>query len=108
MNAASKEPISVGVLFSETGVTSVIENSERMGTILAAEEINAAGGIDGRELRLIFRDPESRPVCYQALAEKLILEDGVRIILGCYMSSTRKAVIPVVEKWHALLMYPTL
>ena len=32
----------------------------------------------------------------------------MRIILGCYMSSTRKAVIPVVEKWHALLMYPTL
>jgi branched-chain amino acid transport system substrate-binding protein len=108
MNAASKEPIRIGVLFSETGVTSVIENSERMGTILAVEEINAAGGIDGREMRLIFRDPESRPGCYQALAEKLILEDGVRIILGCYMSSTRKAVIPVVEKWHALLMYPTL
>ena len=38
MNAASKEPISVGVLLSETGVTSVIENSERMGTILAVSK----------------------------------------------------------------------
>jgi len=61
MKPRSKEPIRVGVLFSETGVTSVIENSERMGTILAAEEINQAGGINGRELQLVCYDPESRP-----------------------------------------------
>jgi branched-chain amino acid transport system substrate-binding protein len=108
MKPRSKEPIRVGVLFSQTGVTSVIENSERLGTILAAEEINQAGGINGRELQLLLYDPESRPVRYQALAEKLMLEDGVRIILGCYMSSTRKAVIPVVERSNALLLYPTL
>ena len=108
MKPRSKEPIRVGVLFSETGVTSVIENSERMGTVLAAEEINQAGGINGRELQLVWYDPESRPARFQALAEKLILEDGVRIILGCYMSSTRKAVIPVVERANGLLLYPTL
>jgi len=108
MKPRSKEPIRVGVLFSETGVTSVIENSERMGTILAAEEINQAGGINGRELQLVCYDPESRPARFQSLAEKLILEDGVRIILGCYMSSTRKAVIPVVERANGLLLYPTL
>ncbi len=38
----------------------------------------------------------------------MILEDRVRIIVGCYMSSSRKAVIPVVERWNALLLYPTL
>lgn len=108
MKPRSKDPIRVGVLFSETGVTSVIENSERMGTILAAEEINEGGGINGRELQLAWYDPESRPARFQALAEKLILEDGVRIILGCYMSSTRKAVIPVVERANGLLLYPTL
>jgi branched-chain amino acid transport system substrate-binding protein len=108
MKPRSKEPIRIGVLFSQTGVTSVIENSERLATILAAEEINQAGGINGRELQLLCYDPESRPVRYQALAEKLMLEDGVRIILGCYMSSTRKAVIPVVERSNALLLYPTL
>ena len=108
MKPRSKEPIRVGVLFSQTGVTSVIENSERLATILAAEEINQAGGINGRELQLLCYDPESRPVRYQALAEKLMLEDGVRIILGCYMSSTRKAVIPAVERSNALLLYPTL
>ena len=108
MKSRSKEPIRVGMLFSDTGVTSVIEGSERRATKLAAEEINQAGGINGRELQLVSYDPESRPARFQALAEKLILEDGVHLILGCYMSSTRKAVVPVVEKFNALLLYPTL
>jgi branched-chain amino acid transport system substrate-binding protein len=108
MKAKSTEPIRVGVLFSETGVTSVIEDSERMGTLLAIQEINDAGGINGRELQAVSYDPKSRPAHFAALAEKLILEERVHVILGCYMSSTRKAVIPVVERWNALLMYPTL
>jgi len=102
------DPIRIGVLFSETGVTSVIERSQRLGTWFAVEEINAAGGIHGREVELVAYDPESRPSRFQALAKKLISEDGVRVILGCYMSSTRKALIPVVEKSNSLLMYPTL
>jgi len=64
--------------------------------------------VNGRPIQLVSYDPESRPARYQQIAERMILEDGVRVILGCYMSSTRKAVIPVVEKWNALLMYPTL
>ena len=83
MKTRSREPIRVGVLFSETGVTSVVENSERMGTLLAVQEINEAGGINGRELQIVSYDPESRPARFAALAEKLILEDRVHIILGC-------------------------
>jgi branched-chain amino acid transport system substrate-binding protein len=108
MKAKSTEPIRVGVLFSETGVTSVIEESQRMGTLLAIQEVNDSGGINGRELQAVSYDPKSRPARFAALAEKLILEERVHVILGCYMSSTRKAVIPVVERWNALLMYPTL
>ncbi|MEO8159034.1 MAG: transporter substrate-binding domain-containing protein [Betaproteobacteria bacterium] len=108
MNSRTNQPIRVGVLFSETGVTSVIERSERLGTMLAVEEINEAGGINGREFQLISYDPESRPSTYAALAKHLLLEDRVEVILGCYMSSTRKAVIPVVERWGGLLLYPTL
>jgi len=108
MKSRSQQPIRVGVLFSETGVTSVIESSQRQATVLATEEINQAGGVDGRPIELIAYDPQSRPSLYHALAEKMILEDRVRIIVGCYMSSSRKAVIPMVERWNALLLYPTL
>ena len=47
-----------------------------MGTLLAVQEINEAGGINGRELQIVSYDPESRPARFAALAEKLILEDG--------------------------------
>ena len=105
---ANKDPIRVGVLFSETGVTSTIGRSQRRGTLLAIEEINEAGGIDGRELVPLLYDAQSSPPVYARLAEQLIVEDKINIILGCYMSSSRKAVLPIVEKWNKLLLYPTL
>lgn len=108
MKTQSTAPFRVGMLFSETGVTSIIETSQRRGTLLAVEEINAAGGIDGRELQVVAHDPASRPADYRLLAERLIAEQDVRVILGGYMSSTRKAMMPVLERWNALLLYPTL
>ena len=79
-----------------------------MGTYFAIREINDAGGIDGRELVPIHYDPASVPNNYRTLATRLVRDDNVNVIFGCYMSSQRKAVVPVVEKWHRLLMYPTI
>ena len=108
MKSKSPEAFKVGVLFSKTGVTNAIETSQLMGTLFALDQINESGGINGVPLQPVYYDPQSVPAQYQTLAHKLINEDGVRIIFGCYMSSTRKAVMPVVEKWNALLFYPTL
>jgi branched-chain amino acid transport system substrate-binding protein len=105
---ANKVPIRVGVLFSETGVTSTIGHSQLQGTLLAIGEINEAGGIDGREIVPVCYDARSSPEIYAALAERLIVQDKVNVIFGCYMSSSRKAVLPIVEKWNKLLFYPTL
>ncbi|MEO8935455.1 MAG: transporter substrate-binding domain-containing protein [Burkholderiaceae bacterium] len=98
----------VGVLFSQTGVTSTIGKSQLQGTLLAIDEINAAGGVDGREIVPVIQDAQSSPPRYAMLAERLITEERVNVIFGCYMSSSRKAVLPVVEKWNKLLFYPTL
>ena len=105
---ADKDPIRVGILYSETGVTSTIGLSQLQGALLGIQEINEAGGIDGRELVAVRYDPQSTPSRYAGLAERLIVQDGVNVIFGCYMSSSRKAVIPVIEKWNKLLFYPTL
>ena len=78
------------------------------GTLLAIDEINEAGGVDGREIVPLRYDPRSDPATYSVLAERLITQDRVNVIFGCYMSSSRKAVLPVVEKWNRLLFYPTL
>jgi branched-chain amino acid transport system substrate-binding protein len=98
----------VGVLFSETGVTAAVERSQLQATLLAIDEINAAGGILDRPLEPVRYDPESNPKRFRALAEQLLGGDRVRLVFGCYMSSTRKAVLPVVEAHRALLFYPTL
>jgi branched-chain amino acid transport system substrate-binding protein len=108
MKSKSQQAFKIGVLFSKTGVTAAIETSQLMGTLFAIDQINESGGIHGVPIQTVYYDPESSPARYEALANKLIVEDGVRIIVGCYMSSTRKAVIPVIEKWNALLLYPTL
>jgi ABC-type branched-subunit amino acid transport system substrate-binding protein len=105
---SNKGPWRVGVLFSQTGVTSVIERSQLNGTLLALEEVNASGGVDGREITPVIYDPASQPAQFGRLAEKLLGEDGVNVIFGCYMSSARKEVLPVVERRNGLFFYPTL
>ncbi|MDP3515039.1 MAG: transporter substrate-binding domain-containing protein [Sulfuritalea sp.] len=105
---SNQQPLHVGVLFSNTGVTAPIERTQLSGTLFAIHEVNAAGGINGRELVPVLYDPQSDAVQYASLAERLILNDDVNVIFGCYMSSTRKAVLPIVEKWNRLLFYPTI
>lgn len=104
---ANTDPIRVGVLFSRIGTTSRVELSQSLGTMHAIREINDDGGIDGRELLAVQYDPKCIPRNYRMLAERMVKEDGINVIFGCYMSSTRKAVMPVVEKWQRLLLYPT-
>ncbi len=105
---ATSEPVRVGVLFSETGVTSLIERAQLNATLLAIEEINASGGVGGRPLEAIAHDPRSEPERFGRLAERLIIDEGILVLFGCYMSSSRKAVLPAVERHRALLFYPTL
>lgn len=98
----------VGVLFSRSGVTSVTENEHLCGTILAIEEINAAGGILGRPLVPICYDPEADNSAYRNLARQLLTDDEVNIIFGCSMSASRKAVLPIIERHDGLLLYPSM
>jgi ABC-type branched-subunit amino acid transport system substrate-binding protein len=107
-NCKTDEPWRVGVLFSRTGFNSVIEKTQLQGTVLAIEEINAAGGVHGRELLPVVYDPGSEAVAFGLLAKRLMIEDRVTTIFGCYTSASRKAVLPVVERLNGLLWYPTL
>ena len=101
-------PWQVGVLWSQTGVTAVIEESQLKGTLLAIDEINGRGGINGRELVPVIYDPASDPMKFAMHAERLLCQDEVTSIFGCYTSSSRKAVMPIVEQRNGLLWYPTL
>lgn len=104
----TSEPWKIGVLFSNSGYMAVIEETQLCGTLLAIEEINAAGGVNGRALQPVVEDPASDAAAFGRLAKTLIVENGVSSIFGCYTSSSRKAVLPVVERLNGLLWYPTL
>ena len=86
----------------------VIEETQLRATLLALDEINRSGGVNGHEIVPVIYDPQSDAQTYARCARRLMIEDGVTMIFGCYTSSSRKAVLPVVERLNGLLWYPTL
>jgi len=100
--------IKVGVLFSLTGTTGIIEESLNKATIMAIEEINAEGGINGMKVIPVVEDPASDPATFAEKARKLVLSDRCVSTFGSYTSASRKAVLPVFEKRNNLYWYPTL
>ena len=103
---AEADPWRVGVLYSRSGVLHVSETEHFLGTVLAIEQINARGGVLGRPIEPVVRAPaESDAEDYRRLAQQLLLDEGVNVIFGCSASSSRKAVLPLVERFNALLWY---
>ena len=106
--ALTPDAWSVGVLFSRTGCLSAIEETQFRGTMTAIDQINRAGGVNGRELLPVVHDPASDVGLFRAYAYRLMVEEGVQTIFGCYSSSSRKAILPLIERLNGLLWYPTL
>jgi branched-chain amino acid transport system substrate-binding protein len=98
-------PFLVGTLYSQTGPTAFVERTQFNAALLAIEDINDQGGIAGRPVEPVSHDAQSDPQRFSMLAQHMLDEDRVDLLVGCYMSSTRQAVIPVVERRAALLTY---
>jgi urea transport system substrate-binding protein len=103
---AGQEPIKVGVLHSLTGTLSLSERPVVEATELAIDEINDAGGVLGRPLQPVVEDGESDPDVFAGRARKLLAEDKVAVISGCWSSAARKRVAAVCEARGGLLLYP--
>lgn len=102
----SSDEVKVGLLHSLTGSMAISEKSVRDAEVLAIEEINAAGGVLGKKIVYAEEDGASEPSTFATKAEKLIDSEKVATIFGCWTSSSRKAVKPIVEDYDALLWYP--
>ncbi|MFW8584358.1 transporter substrate-binding domain-containing protein [Rhizobium beringeri] len=98
----------VGVLFSRSGISEITETEHFLGTALAIEEVNAAGGVLGKPIVPIAYDPGGDQTAYRNLARRLLADDDVNIIFGASMSASRKAVLPIVERHNGLLFYPSM
>ncbi|WP_017306530.1 urea ABC transporter substrate-binding protein [Spirulina subsalsa] len=99
-------PIKVGVLHSLTGTMAISEKPVVEATLMAIEEINQQGGVFGRRIEPIVVDGASNWDIFAELAEKLIVEDQVITVFGCWTSASRKTVKPIFEKYDHLLIYP--
>jgi urea transport system substrate-binding protein len=104
---ASRDPIKVGILHSLTGSMAISVRSLVDAEVLAIEEINAAGGVLGRQIEPVIEDARSEfAVLFPRKARKLLLEDKVAVVFGCWTSDGRKSVLPVFEENNGLLFYP--
>jgi urea transport system substrate-binding protein len=104
--ASTRPPIKVGILHSLTGTMALSETPVRDGTLLAIEEINADGGLFGRRLEPVMADGMSNGQTFAREAERLITEERVAVIFGCWTSASRKTVKPIIEEHDQLLFYP--
>lgn len=103
-----QSPFSFGVLFSQSGTMAVTETAHLQGILLACEEINNAGGINNRLLDPIILDPKSDASTYARMTIELLLRHNVNVIFGCCLSSSRKRVLPIVERFNGVLFYPSV
>ncbi|OLN23548.1 sigma-54-dependent Fis family transcriptional regulator [Domibacillus antri] len=97
----------IGLLFSLTGTTAFTEKAIFDASIFALDEHNANTIHKQDLIQLIIRDIQSDPAETRKQAEALAKE-GVRIFIGTYTSACRKAILPVLEKYGCLLLYPAL
>ncbi|GAA2540476.1 urea ABC transporter substrate-binding protein [Mycolicibacterium diernhoferi] len=97
--------VKVGAINSLSGGLAVSESVIHDAIVMAVEEINAGGGVLGKQLELLSEDGASEPTTFAEKAQKLVNSDCVAAVFGGYTSASRKAMLPVFENADALLYY---
>src|SRR5947207_2784375 len=105
--AVTDDTVTVGQLHSATGTMAISETGSIQAEQLAIEQINAMGGVLGRKIKIIVEDGASDWPTFAEKAKKLLVNDKVASVFGCWTSASRKAVLPVFEKENGMLYYPT-
>ena len=105
--AITDTTVTVGQLHSATGTMAISETGSIQAEQLAIDQINAAGGVLGRQIKVIKEDGASDWPTFAEKSKKLLVKDKVAAVFGCWTSASRKAVLPVFEKENGMLYYPT-
>ena len=102
----AEETVKVGVLHSLSGTMAISETSLRDILLFTFDEINANGGVLGKQIEPVVVDGASDWPLFAEKAEQLLAQDEVAVTFGCWTSVSRKSVLPVYEKYNGLLFYP--
>jgi urea transport system substrate-binding protein len=100
------ETIKVGVLHSLSGTMAISETSLKDMALMTIDEINAKGGVLGKQLEAVVVDPASNWPLFAERGRQLLTQDKVAVTFGCWTSVSRKSVLPVYEELNGLLFYP--
>ena len=103
---ATNDPIRIGYLPALTGPSSSTGVGISRGTQLAVQEINAAGGINGRQLELVIRDTQSDPTKAVNASAELTNQEKVQVVFGPLNSGESLAVVPLLARTNTLQMHP--
>ncbi len=106
-SASAAEPIRIGVISPLTGAWTVYGKAHLAGMQMAAAEINAKGGVMGRQFKLVIADSKTEPRIVVEQANRLIRQEGVDFLAGTFSSAERNAAGPVVAAADKVLLYPT-
>lgn len=103
----SDDTIKLGLVFSLTGGTAITEECMYNAAVLAIDEMNEAGGINGKKIEYVVKDYATDADKAVSVCKELILQDEVTAIVGPYTSSARVAIEPILEEYEIPLIYPT-
>lgn len=105
--AVTDTTVKVGILHSVTGTMAISETGSVQAEKLAIDQINAMGGVLGRKIEYIQEDGASDWPTFAEKSKKLLVNDKVAAVFGCWTSASRKAVLPIFEQYNGMLYYPT-
>jgi urea transport system substrate-binding protein len=105
-SSIAAETVKVGVLHSLSGTMAISETSLKDVLLFTFDEVNKAGGVNGKMIEPVIVDPASNWPLFAEKAEQLLTKDKVSVVFGCWTSVSRKSVLPVFERLNGLLFYP--
>src|SRR5208337_5109957 len=92
-----EDKVVIGVINHLSGMGAELGQAGRMGATIVAEEINAAGGVGGKKIELIYRDDESNPQKAVSAANELIFKQGVKVIMGTNLTHVANAINKIIN-----------
>jgi urea transport system substrate-binding protein len=104
---AQDDAIKIGFLTALTGLETILGETQLECAQMAVDEINAAGGVLGRQLTLLVEDDATDPRVTVEKANKLMKQDQVDVIVGMITSAERNAAVSVTARAQELVIYPT-
>ncbi len=106
-NRGGTDEITVGWIGPLSGQYASYGKQVKAGTEIAVEEVNAAGGIDGRTLVVVYEDDQLDPKKGVAAFNKLVSVNGVPVVIQAAGSNVMLAQAPVAERKQVVLISPT-